>query len=342
VEATAWYTAFLMRREELEIHVPISPTPNFLNRVHYLAASLELHGGRFAHAPIVVTVGDDREPFDIEDYLGWPTRYNIEWRWLPRSEYLRDTFYATALKRFTYDFSARHVLMLDADVIVRGRIDELIDAVERDQAFYGMTALASPWHSLWNERSHEEWWQLVFDEADLGPVPYVSQHSCWGVLWGKETPRMSPPYFNLGVLAAPADLMSSIGNVILENMRSVERVREFIYKVQIALTLAVVKTKTPWKELSMRFNMANHPVIAAAYPAEADAARIMHYLCGDVQDFQKNIDMESVESVDTWLARPFAGAGEIERQLRECFQAVHPRVMREAVHAAGLSRVVPV
>ncbi len=325
-----------MNSDELEIHVPISPTPNFLNRVHYLAASLQRHGGRYAEAPIVVTVGEDREPFDLTAYLGWPKRYNLEWRWVPREQYRRDIYYATALNRFRYDYRSRTVLMLDADIIVRGCFEELIEAVERDQALRGMTALTSPWNPLRKEASHEQWWQRVFDSAGLGPVPYVSQHTCWGVIWGRETPRLSPPYFNFGVLAAPAGVMNAIGNVIFDHMRKVEQVRDFIYKCQIALTLSVVSTKTPWKEMPMRFNMLNHPIIAAAYPVEAAEARIMHYLCGDVKDFSKNKDMHSPEAVDAWLARPLAGEGPIEIQLRQCFQSVHALVLQEAgVHAVS-------
>jgi hypothetical protein len=42
-----------------EFHIPISPTPDFLCRVHYLAASIARNSGlREGEYRIVVTVGD--------------------------------------------------------------------------------------------------------------------------------------------------------------------------------------------------------------------------------------------------------------------------------------------
>ena len=49
----------------LQIHIPISPTPSFFTMVQYLAASLRRYAGRFADARLIVSIGDDCEPFDV-------------------------------------------------------------------------------------------------------------------------------------------------------------------------------------------------------------------------------------------------------------------------------------
>ena len=54
-----------------EFHIPISPTPDFLRRVQYLAESIGLHSGlRPEEYLIVVTVGD-AEPVDLREQCPW-------------------------------------------------------------------------------------------------------------------------------------------------------------------------------------------------------------------------------------------------------------------------------
>jgi hypothetical protein len=49
--------------------------------IHYFAASLRLAGGIFENAHIVVSVGDDIEPFDIAATVPEMRSYNITWCW---------------------------------------------------------------------------------------------------------------------------------------------------------------------------------------------------------------------------------------------------------------------
>lgn len=42
----------------LEIHIPVSPAPMFMNMVHCLALSLRRFGGAYRDARIILTVGD--------------------------------------------------------------------------------------------------------------------------------------------------------------------------------------------------------------------------------------------------------------------------------------------
>lgn len=311
----------------LEIHIPISPTPNFFNRIHYLAASLHVHGRDLSQSRLIVTVGADREPADLQSLLPWSRQFPIDWHWMDRRLFRDDSYYATALDRFRRPFSARNVMMLDADTIFRGDLIDLIAKIEQDGCFYGMPALGSPWHQCWEERSDRDWWQAVFNAASLGPVPYVSQYSCWGVIWGKETDRFCPPYFNLGVLIAPASSMTRLGSVIFQNMRYVEQVKDFIYKCQIALTLSIVQIGLDYRPLPMRYNMPNHPLIASHFSAEAADSRILHYLAADNAYFQKDRDLENPQTVARWLnASP--PVTPIDTLLRQSFEDAHAVVTK--------------
>ncbi len=317
-------------RDDLEIHVPIRPTSNFFNRVHYLAASLRRHGGPLSESRIIVTVGADQEAVDLSSHQPWSRQYPIRWRWLDRTLFARHNFFGTALARFREPFQARNVLMLDADILIHREFTDLIQSLDREGCLHGMPALASPWREFWDQQSHEQWWQSVFDAASLGPVPF--QHTCWDVLWWPDPPRLSPPYFNCAVLAAPAETMAQIGTVIFEHMRAVERVKDFIYKGQIALSLSVVSLNLRYRELPMRYNMPNHAV-AENFTDEVRDVRILHYLNSSSKDFQKDVDMATPASVGDWLARPLKGEV-IDLVLRQSFAEIHPDVLQSRMLAS--------
>ena len=157
-------------RSSVEIHIPISPTESFFRQVHYLAVSLRHRGGRLRDCPIVVTVGDNCEPFDIARKLLWSRHYPIEFRWVPRDLYRRYHYYATAVQRYGYDFRAPYVLLLDADLVVARNVDDLLDRAVADPAVYAVLAYRSPWENsgLLHVRSDEDWWRVAFETAGLG------------------------------------------------------------------------------------------------------------------------------------------------------------------------------
>ncbi len=314
-----------MRDESLEIHIPISPTANFFNRIHYLAASLRARGGTLSDSRIIVTIGADFEPEDLTQSQPWSRLYPIEWRWLDRNLFRRDGYYATAVDRFCATFRACNVMMLDADTLVHANFEDLIKEVEREGALLGVPALGSPWYRYWNVRPHEEWWQLVFDAAGLGQAPYVVQHPAWGVIFGRDTPRLSPPYMNLGVLTAPAGVMQRIGATIYRHMETVSSVVETIFRCQIALTLAIVEQQLPWKAVPIRYNFPNYPAIAAAYPEDLGDVRMLHYLNSESADLYRERDLDSPQAVAKWLRRPITGES-IDLVFRGSFAGVQPIV----------------
>jgi hypothetical protein len=285
---------------DLEIHLPISPTPTFFTMVHYFAASLRLNGGPLAASRIVVTVGDDCEPEDLLARLPWSRRYPIEWRWLDRDLYRRHSYYATALERFRYPFRARIVMLADADELFVGGFGEIVESCRRDRVLAGLIAHISPFKDR-GEMPTSAFWSRLFETAGLGEPPFVCEHTGWGTMSLDPADRYSPPYFNLGMLVAPAEVMAEIGSIIYQEMAHVDAVLETGYRCQLALTLAVQRLGVRWLPLTMRYNYPNDEQIASRYVEDLADVRLFHYLRQGV--LLKGRDFESPERVGAWLAR---------------------------------------
>ena len=209
-----------VKADDLEIHLPISPTPHFFTMVRCFATSLKLFGGQLAHSRIVVTVGADREPMDLYRALPWSRDFAIDWRWLDRDLFRRSSYYATALERFRQPFRAPVVLLADADVLVAGPLDDLVGETLEDGRFGGLIAHVCPFPP----GDGEAWWQRIFSTAGLGTAPLYCQHTGYGFMDDHPARRLCPPYFNLGALIAPASIMTQLGSVIADEMANVDRV----------------------------------------------------------------------------------------------------------------------
>ena len=207
----------------VEIHIPISPTASFFRQVHYLAALLRPVTRNFSGTRLIVTVGDDSEPFDVAACLPWAAHYPIEFRWVPRQ--LRRAFgwFATALHRYRYTYDAPLVLMMDADIVVAREFGELLEQVRAVPAFYSMVAHASPWYNsrLLHLQSEEAWWRSVYGAAGLGEPEFPCQYTGFGYLGEVGFPRAAPPNFNQGVVIAPASIVRTVGSELYRELEHV-------------------------------------------------------------------------------------------------------------------------
>jgi hypothetical protein len=314
----------LWRKLDMEIHLPISPTPTFFTMVHYFAASLRLNGGALAGSRIVVTVGADREPEDLPARLPWARLYPIEWRWLDRELYRRHDYYATALERFRYPFRSNMVMLADADVFFTGGFGQVVEGCRRDRALAGLIAHLSPVMER-KEMPTPAFWARVFETAGLGELSLVCEHTGWGTMSHDPADRYCPPYFNLGMLVAPADVMAEIGSIVLTEMEHVDAVLETPYRCQLALTLAVQRLGVQWRPLAMRYNYPNDDQIGSRYVDELADVHLFHYLRQGA--LQKSRDFESPERVGAWLARrDLAG---VNREMARHLAPVHAAVLAD-------------
>jgi hypothetical protein len=263
------------RQPSLEIHVPISPTPIFLNMLRCLALSLRRRGGAYCHAPIVATVGSADVNPRLSRYLPWLRPLGVELRWLPREEFLARDYFATGHQRFKYRHRADVVLLLDADTLIAGPLDELVHIVHEQNAIAGFIAHICPFERA---QQHEVDWDVLFRHCGLKAPTLVHQHTGWGALSTDERRRLCPAYFNYGVVCLTRTMCRRIAPIL---DRLFDRVREIcptVYAAQLALAAAIAKLELPAIALPMRWNCPNAPELEALQPEEVPQARILHLL----------------------------------------------------------------
>jgi hypothetical protein len=321
----SWFWRRRVHAADAEIHVPISPTEHFFTMLRYLAASLRLNAGALAGSRIIATVGADEEPVDLYCRLPWSRRYGIEWRWLDRGLYQRSIYYATAVERFRYSFQAPVVLLLDADVLITAPLDHLVARVLAERALHGLVAHVSPFVGF-PQQNGEQWWERLFGQAGLGAAPLCCEHTAPWFGTSDEKARRCPPYFNLGVLAAPAEVMNTVGQTIYEEMELVNACLATDFRCQIGLTLALRRHHIPWRCLRLRYNCPNCPAIVERYGSEAEKMRIFHYLGQNA--FKKHIDFANEESVVAFLRR--TDLEPINRCLQQQLRRIHRHIQRDA------------
>lgn len=297
----------------------MSPTPTFLNMAHYLTRSLRVRGGRYRDAPVILTVGDERRDPDLARKHPWMADNGVEVRWVDQDLFARESFYATACERYRYEFRSDVVLALDADTLIAGPLDELVEEAHRSGALCGVVAHVPP-------LARREQWQAIYDSLGLGELKTPCEHTGWGYMFQDESMRYCPPYFNLGVLAAPAAVMRSIGRDIYELMTAVDAVERTAYRVQIAVSLAVARFGLPFRALPFRWNFVNDPLLEALHAGELGEARILHLL----RRHQVNKDelFASLDNVEAMLARTDLRV--INELAQKLLGEIHPRVRAEA------------
>jgi hypothetical protein len=288
---------------------------------------------------IVVTVGGERQ-VDLLERCPWTADYPLEWRWVPAADFSRWSYWATALQRYRYRFTAETVVMLDGDVLVTGRLDEPIDAVRGTRKFAAVPAYYSPFFlhpEHLEEASPVEWWQKICDLAGVRLPPCAMEHTGWS--WMREqNPRhveqlqYSPPYPNAGAVITSAETARQIGENFLADLDLVNSVSRTLLSGQIALTLAISRLGLDWTPLPLRYNFQNIPPIYDANPGEAADIRVLHFL--QTAEIDRVRDFKDYRQVEQLVIRP--GLHAVNRFLVGRLEEVHRQITNRRQRARGV------
>jgi SAM-dependent methyltransferase len=302
-------------RPTLEIHIPISPTALFFNMIRCFTLSLRKFGGAYANAPVIVTTGETTADPGLSDRLPWLKSLGVELRWAPEEEYRIRSHSAQSHQRFNYAHRSDVVLLMDADILIAGPIDEMVERVYRDQVVAGLISHVTPFTPGTGRD-----WHGLFRHCGVGQPRLQHEHTGWGYMFNDAALRYCPSYFNFGVVCGPRIHISAIGRMITAMHEKVsEYYPDSFFRGQLALAAAIASLGLPTWALPMRFNFPNDPFVEALHHEEIPHVRIIHMLRNH-QGVYKNELFADIENLRAFLRRPDMRV--INRRAQEIIRSV--------------------
>lgn len=292
---------------KLEVRIPISPKSYFFKQVEFLLRSILSCGGLTANVRFVVSVGEDMTPYDIASTQPWSRRH-VEWRWVDRDTFRRESYHATGMDRFQVESDADIILLADADILFIAAIDDLLQALTCTPAIAGVIAHVPFFH---DRPGHS--WSQVFQDIGMPIPPDKYQHTGWGKMFSDPALRFSPAYFNFGAVFVPNCLMPELAKSYAIQLKRAEEAKAGYFKGQLALTMAIYDLDLPRVALDTRYNFPNDRNFEELYPGDLRDVRIIHYLRQNVVDRQAI--WETPQALEQFLRRTdLDGSNEILRR----------------------------
>jgi hypothetical protein len=277
---------------DLEIHIPISPTDGFFNRVRYLIRSWQMNAGSGWSYRFVITVGADEAPHDFSDRVPWAEGLPISWRWFDRDLFRRYSYAGTANDRFRADIEADYLLLMDADMLVIGPVAEALQHLPAG-GVAGVTAYETPFRDLRPGETAEGRWRELFSRLRLGELSFDFRHS---------TGMICPAYFNNAFFLADRATAAEMGRIVFAEMDACDSaIGRSPFLDQIAMTLAIYRLKLPAGFLSLRYNHFVGQPAVPGWQNEWQEARVVHYTSTDL--FVAGTDGHTQQTVGQWLDR---------------------------------------
>lgn len=282
----------------LQIHIPISPTPSFFTMVGCFAASLRAFGGRFSNARVVVSVGEDCDPFDIAAARPELARYDITWRWTDREAFRKATYFATGLDRWAEEFDCDYVLMADADMVVLNSFEDVLAYLPDERSVAGVIATFPPFlgRDAGDDRVR---WPELYAYAGLPLPAFRFPIPGYGLLYPKEAMSLAPPYYNFGFVFGTREAMNAIRTTFEADYGAALEYMQTDLSAQAGLCLSIERNRIRAAALPVRFNFWSNSIYVANFSDDLRDIRVMHYLG---PPFRKHVDNHTPEQLAQWIA----------------------------------------
>jgi len=313
-----------LRKIRTELHVVSGASASEFRRLHYLLHSFRRFAGECSESPVVITIAAERLDAELRPFVTAITNLGAEFRLDPQAASSANPYRAASLARFGHKFDCDIVLMVDECTLFGRPIDDMLRECSKRGRFSGVVAHVPP------VRSFDEW-QGLYDAFNLGAVPKPYEHTGWGYLFADESLRYCPPYFNAGVLCAPADMYQQLHAGMDRRLAAVDEVIQPGLALQTAIALGIAELNLPHRMLKMRYNFVNDPMIEALHGLELPHAAILRL------DRDHQIDRAAVfaddDGIESMLARRDLRGVNAEAQ--RVLEKTHQLVLRDLQERAA-------
>ena len=303
--------------------------------VHMLAESVRSFAGLFADARIVVSIGEDIEPFDIDLARPELEPFGIEWRWTDRDQFRRHSYFATGLDRWAVPFECDYVLMADADILILGPLNDLATFLPTPRSVAGVIATKPPFTARGNGDDETRWPEL-YRAAGLTPPPFDFPIPGHGTHYPTSGIATGPAYYNFGFVIGRNEAMNAIRETFHSDYLVAHDFMQSILAAQAGLGLSITRHRLDAAALPLRYNFWSQAKYLANFPEEADDIRVLHYLNGP---FRKHGDTDSIGDVEAWVAARPDTSDPVERllvgALGKVLSRIEARTQREGAALDG-------
>lgn len=238
---------------DLEVRIPVGLDESMWTRAAYIAKAVRM---QVPNTRVRLSVGYPQlnaTPWSgkriTRKFLG----QELDCFYLSEQEYMswyhsNNPHAATIMERFKPPFEAERVIFIDADVFPTGNI------IEPFETMLGLPIAGSIAHAAPFENAERTWQRLsggFLHDRDAIARASCHKYTGRGML---ESGTAAPPYYNTGVLYANAFYLKELAPHLDEAMKFLKGCMNSYFVDQIALTLAILKTKLSPDVLDIKWN----------------------------------------------------------------------------------------
>lgn len=267
----------------LEFRIPISPTPDFYERVHLFCAALRRAEPGSTNL-VRVVVGGDADLSQVQRDNRWASEYDVEWHCVPAEIYAAHSYYGTADFRYLLPETPSELVVLsDADtVLLRPIRQDFLWMIRPEPCIAGHMAHMPAWFErvAGPELPSEDLWPFLFREFSIPWPETLFRYS----LDAEGKLPASPAYYNLGFVVLNQAALRIFREEIFALQEQLRKLIDSHMRCQIAVTLISYRHGMQRRNLPAIFNAANDLAHLSCNQVQIDQIKVLHYLRNDEFD----------------------------------------------------------